>query len=121
MQIITSSYSASLSIGLSVQTRRLIESDWFIKYFPEIKLAIDENTKSRFSNKDGGLRYSTSTGGTVTGMGGDIIIIDDPQNPQLSRSEVERKNANDFFNQTLRSRLNNPKQGVFIVIMQRLN
>jgi predicted phage terminase large subunit-like protein len=121
LQIITSSYSSSLSISLSVQTRRLLESDWFIKHFPNVKLSIDENTKSRFSNTDGGLRYSTSTGGTVTGMGGDLIIIDDPQNPQLSRSDVERENTKDFFNQTLRSRLNNPKTGVFIIIMQRLH
>ena len=56
-----------------------------------------------------------------TGMGADIIVIDDPQNPQLARSEVERENANQFFNETLRSRLNQPEIGVFIVIMQRLH
>ena len=54
-------------------------------------------------------------------MGADIIVIDDPQNPQLARSDVERENANRFFNETLRSRLNNPDKGVFIVIMQRLH
>ena len=54
-------------------------------------------------------------------MGGDIIVIDDPQNPQLARSEVERENANRFFDETLRSRLNDPEKGVFIIIMQRLH
>jgi len=54
-------------------------------------------------------------------MGADVIVIDDPQNPQLARSDVERENANRFFNETLRSRLNNPDKGVFIVIMQRLH
>ena len=121
IQFISSSYSASLSIVLSTQSRRLIESDWFIEHFPDIKLSKDENTKSRFTTTNGGLRYSTSTGGTVTGMGGDVIVIDDPQNPQLARSEVERDNANRFFNETLRSRLNNPDKGIFIVIMQRLH
>ena len=121
IQFISSSYSASLSITLSVQARRLIESDWFIEHFPNVKISKDENTKSKFTTPNGGLRYSTSTGGTVTGMGADIIVIDDPQNPQLARSEVERENANRFFNETLRSRLNNPDNGVFIVIMQRLH
>ena len=121
IQFISSSYSASLSIVLSTQSRRLIESDWFIEHFPDIKLSKDENTKSRYTTTNGGLRYSTSTGGTVTGMGGDVIVIDDPQNPQLARSEVERENANRFFNETLRSRLNNPDKGIFIVIMQRLH
>ena len=121
IQFISSSYSASLSITLSTQSRRLIESDWFKEYFPEVQLSKDENTKSRYTTNNSGLRYSTSTGGTVTGMGADIIVIDDPQNPQLARSEVERENANRFFNETLRSRLNNPDKGVFIVIMQRLH
>ena len=118
MQFISSSYSSSLSITLSTQSRRIIESDWFKEHFPNIELSKDENTKSRYTTTKGGLRYSTSTGGTVTGMGGDIIVIDDPQNPQLARSEVERENANRFFNETLRSRLNNPEVGVFIVVMQ---
>jgi len=121
IQFISSSYSASLSITLSTQARRLLESDWFKEYFPDIELSKDENTKSRYTNTNSGLRYSTSTGGTVTGMGADIIVIDDPQNPQLARSDVERENANRFFNETLRSRLNNPDKGVFIVIMQRLH
>ncbi len=121
IQFISSSYSASLSITLSTQARRLIESDWFKTHFPNIKLSKDENTKSRYTNTNSGLRYSTSTGGTVTGMGADVIVIDDPQNPQLARSDKERENANTFFNETLRSRLNNPDKGVFIVIMQRLH
>ena len=121
IQFISSSYSASLSTTLSTQARRLIESDWFIEHFPEIGISKDENTKSKYTTPQGGLRYSTSTGGTVTGMGGDIIVIDDPQNPQLARSEVERENANRFFDETLRSRLNDPEKGVFIIIMQRLH
>lgn len=121
LQFISSSYSASLSINLSTQARRIIESDWFKIHFPNVVISKDENTKSKYTTPNGGLRYSTSTGGTVTGMGADVIVIDDPQNPQLARSDIERENANRFFNETLRSRLNNPDKGVFIVIMQRLH
>jgi len=121
IQFISSSYSASLSVGLSVQARRLILSDWFSNHFPNIQLSTDEKQKSKFSTPKGGLRYCTSTGGTITGMGGDVIVIDDPQNPQLARSDIERDNANRFFNQTLRSRLNDPEVGMFIIIMQRLH
>ena len=121
IKFISSSYAASLSIDLSTKARRLIESDWFIEHFEHVKISKDENTKSKYTTPEGGLRYCTSTGGAVTGMGADIIVIDDPQNPQLARSEVERENANTFFNETLRSRLNQPEIGVFIVIMQRLH
>ena len=121
LSFISTSYSASLSITMSVQARRLIQSDWFIEHFDNFELSKDENTKGKFTNTKNGLRYSTSTGGTVTGMGGDIIIIDDPQNPQHARSETERESSNLFFNETLRSRLNDPETGVFIIIMQRLH
>lgn len=120
-KFISTSYSYTLSQGLSTQARRIIESDWFKNHFPYIQINKDENTKQKFTTAKGGLRYATSTGGTVTGLGADIIVIDDPQNPQLARSDKERDNANAFFNETLRSRLNEPDKGVFIVIMQRLH
>jgi len=121
LKVISSSYSNELSVALSTQARRLIESDWFIEHFPNVKISADQNTKGKYTTPNDGLRYTTSTNGTVTGFGGDVIIVDDPQNPKLANSEKERINANNFFNQTLRSRLNNPEHGVFIVIMQRLH
>jgi hypothetical protein len=122
LKFIGSSYSDTLSIEHNVLTRRLVESDWFKFYWGDtVKLAPDQNTKSKFENTEQGFRSCTSTGGTITGTGGDIIIIDDPINPKKAASEVERKNANDFFDQTLSTRLNEPELGVFIVIMQRLH
>ena len=121
LQFISSSYSSTLSVALSVQARRLILSDWFKQHFPHVTLSVDEKQKTKFSTPTGGLRYATSTGGSITGMGGDVIVIDDPQNPQNARSDKERDNANTFFNETLRSRLNNPSRGMFIIIMQRLH
>ena len=121
IQFISSSYSSTLSVALSVQARRLILSDWFKELFPYVELSADEKQKTKYSTPKGGLRYATSTGGTVTGMGADVIVIDDPQNPQHARSDKERENSNTFFNETLRSRLNNPSEGMFIIIMQRLH
>jgi hypothetical protein len=121
MKFISTSYAHSLSQSLSVQARRIIESDWFKQHYPHIEISKDENTKTKYTSVRGGLRYCTSTGGTVTGLGADIIVIDDPQNPQEARSDLKRENANQYFNETLRSRLNNPDIGLFIVIMQRLH
>lgn len=60
-------------------------------------------------------------GGAITGNGADVIIIDDPQNPLMANSETERQNSIDFFKNTLQTRLNDPKTGAFIIIMQRLH
>lgn len=46
---------------------------------------------------------------------------DDPINPKKSRSQVERRNANSFYTGTLYNRLNQPKLGVRIIVMQRLH
>jgi len=49
------------------------------------------------------------------------IIVDDPHNPKNAESDAERNSALDFFKMTLPSRLNDKRNGVIIVIMQRLH
>jgi predicted phage terminase large subunit-like protein len=57
----------------------------------------------------------------VTGAGASIIIVDDPISPKQAASQAERTHANDWYNTTLYSRLDNPRTGVRIIIMQRLH
>jgi hypothetical protein len=66
-----------------------------------------------------GSRRATSVGGPLTGLGADFLILDDVQTP--NDSDVERRAANHWFDNTLMSRLNNPETGVIIVVMQRLH
>ena len=44
-----------------------------------------------------GFRLATSVGGTLTGRGGDLIIIDDPLKPDDAHSDVKRNAANEWF------------------------
>jgi len=60
-------------------------------------------------------------GGTLTGEGGDILILDDPHNPQHIMSEKYRAKTISWFSNTFVSRLNDKKNGVIIIIMQRLH
>ena len=69
----------------------------------------------------GGTRYATSVGGTLTGLGGNFIIIDDPIKADGVTSEAERRRVNDYYDSTLYSRLNNKSEDVIILIMQRLH
>ena len=57
----------------------------------------------------------------MTGRGGDILIIDDPMKPGDAFSETLRQSVNDWYDNTLLSRLNNKQDGVIIVVMQRLH
>jgi hypothetical protein len=54
----------------------------------------------------GGSRYATSIGGTLTGRGADLIIVDDPLKAEEAMSEPARKRVIDWFAGALVSRLN---------------
>ena len=60
-------------------------------------------------------------GGSLTGFGADLIIIDDPLKPDQALSEVERNRANNWFGNTVVTRLNSQKTGAIVVVMQRLH
>ena len=121
-RFITASYSAELSIEHSTRSRDIINSPWFKDRWGELfHIKKDQNLKSRYENNFLGVRRATSVGGTVTGQGGDFLIVDDPVSPQNAASEIERENANEWYRTTFYSRLNNPLTGIRIVIMQRIH
>ena len=116
------SYSDSLSRKHNVLSRDIIQSPWYTENWGDIvKLKDDVNRQNEFKNTHQGMMFSTSVGGALTGEGGDIIIVDDPQNPAQANSETERQNTIDFFKNTLQTRLNDPKNGAIIIVMQRLH
>ena len=121
LRFIAASYSNDLSLELANKSRDLLQSDWYLTHFPEVQLKKDNNSKSGFENTKTGARVSTSVGGTVTGKGADIILIDDPINPKKAASGVEIATTNDWYSGTMYNRLNNPRTGVRIIIMQRLH
>jgi len=122
LRFITASYSADLSIEHSTRSRDIINSDWFKERWGELfHIKKDQNLKSRYENNFLGVRRATSVGGTVTGQGGDFLIVDDPVSPQHAASEIERENANEWYRTTFYSRLNNPHTGIRIIIMQRIH
>ena len=116
------SYALSLSIRDSVKCRRLIESPWYKSYFGEMfELTSDQNQKQRFENDKTGIRLATSVDGALTGEGGDIILVDDPHNVREAESGTVREGVLDWWNQAMQTRLNDPKNGAFVIIMQRVH
>lgn len=124
-QWLFASYAESLSIRDSVKCRRLIQSPPYqqllARYQPGCVLTGDQNTKIRFDNNLGGYRIATSVGGALTGEGGGIICVDDPTNLVEGESETMRKNVLDWWDYAMSTRLNDPKTGAYVVIMQRLH
>lgn len=120
-KFLASSYSDKLSLKHSVDCRLVVQSRWYRRAFPGVQLVKDQNEKSKFVTTARGHRIATSTGGTATGEGGDFLIVDDPHDPRRAESTVEREKTLEWFDQTFYSRLNDKKNGVIVVVMQRLH
>lgn len=121
LQIMAASYSQVLSLKHSRDTRLVMQSPWYNSIFPNTVIAKDENAAHKFVTTERGQRLAVSVTGSSTGEGGNFLIADDPLNPLQAASDIERENANRWFQQTFSSRLNNRKEGVIIVVMQRLH
>lgn len=120
IRVITNSYSSDLSTEHAIKSRDIILSDKFKQLFPDVKLRADKSAKQNYENVDGGARYTTSTGGTITGKHAHIIINDDPLNPSQASSEADRKSANEHT-KTLSSRKIDKENTPTITVMQRLH
>lgn len=120
-RFICSSYAGDISLDLAEKCRKVFTSDKYQKYFPHVGVDTDNEAKSNFKNKVGGQRYSTSTGANITGVHAHQIIVDDPMNPTQSSSEVARKTANKYLDETLSTRMVDKDATVTILIMQRLH
>ena len=118
-RIICVSYSQGLADKHSRDCRATMESDWYHRLFPGTCLST--STESHLVTTARGERFATSVGGTLTGLGADIIIVDDPLKPQDAYSEVARRAAREFYSGTLLSRLNDKNTGAIINVAQRLH
>ncbi len=113
------SYGERLAEDHATQFRAIVESDWYPRIFPNMRIKRMVNHDAFTTER--GFRRWTSISGALTGMGGDVIIVDDPIKPEDVLSETKREAVNSWFGGTLLSRLDNKESGVVIVLMQRLH
>ena len=117
-----SSYADSLAIRDSLKCRRLIQSQWYQRQWADIfQLTSDQNVKGRFENDKTGYRLSTGVGGSATGEGGDFVVADDPHKTNEGESDQMRENVLIWWDETMSTRLSDPKRGAKIIVMQRIH
>ena len=120
-RIITTSYGEELAVTFANEWRRILQSQWYKFAFPKAQVSPRKNREGETHLTKGGSRLSLSAGGPLTGRGADLIIVDDPLKSSDAYFEAARSRINDWFGQTLVSRLNNKRTGAIIVVMQRLH
>lgn len=120
-RIVAASYSADLAQGFSLQTRRLMEDAQYRRIFPGTRFDPKRTNLDEIRTTRHGYRVATSVGGTLTGKGGNILILDDPLKAEEARSEASRTTVRNWARSTVPSRLDNPKEDSVVLVSQRLN
>ncbi|MBU2685831.1 MAG: phage terminase large subunit, partial [Gammaproteobacteria bacterium] len=120
LKFITNSFMKDLSTSLCVKSRTLILTPWYQNHWGHIfQLSSDMSTKSWYENNRQGLRRSISTTSGFYGSGADVILNDDPQDPKMAGSELEKEDTREHY-RNLSTRLNNRRTGLRVNIQQRL-
>jgi predicted phage terminase large subunit-like protein len=121
LRIIGVSYSESLARKHANDCRALMRSSLYRAVFPATRISPAKDTETEVMTTARGSRLATSVGGTLTGRGGNLLIIDDPLKPQDAHSESARDSLKQWYANTLLSRLDNKVDGSIVVVMQRLH
>lgn len=84
-KIIQCSNTAELAVGFGRKVRNLVDSEQYAKVFPNVNLRHDSKAAGRWSTNHNGEYFAIGVGGTVTGKGADLLIIDDPHSEQEAK------------------------------------
>lgn len=120
LKFIFATYGAELAEKKGLDTRDVINSDGYQAIFPGINLRPDVKAKAKWMTNKGGSYTAVGMGGGITGVGGDIILIDDLiKSREEAESDSISESAWEYYRSTLYSRLEG--YGAVVVIMQRWN
>jgi len=114
-RIIISTYNSKLSEYFG---REILDNFKRIASDYELALNNSQKSKSEFVTNKNGSITAVGVGGTLTGKGADLIIVDDPiKNDKEANSETRRDNLMEWFNATLLTRLE--PGGSIVIVMTR--
>jgi predicted phage terminase large subunit-like protein len=117
---IATGYSAMLTTSFSEQARNYYTSNAYKQIFPDSP-ELTKNGAENWGN-DFVSYKSAGVGGTITGKGCDLCLIDDPLNPNdVVTSSVTMDKANVWFSNVARTRLSPTGKKIMCIIMQRLH
>jgi predicted phage terminase large subunit-like protein len=120
-KIIQTSNTSDLAVNFGRKVRNGVDSELFAKVFPGVALRQDSKSAGRWATNHNGEYFAIGVGGTVTGKGADLLIIDDPHSEQ----EAAMATGNpEVFDKTYEWYTSGPRQrlqpgGAIIIVMTR--
>ena len=117
MKIMQVSHNAELASRFGSKVRNLMNSREYKQIFGDVTLREDSKAKGRWETNHGGEYFAAGVGGSITGRGADLLIIDDPHTEQDAMSESAMERAYDWYVSGPRQRLQ--PGGSIVVVMTR--
>ena len=100
--------------------RELVRSPWYIGSFKmDWTLKVDQDAAQNFGNTEGGERLSLPSKAEIVGLRGDVICIDDPNNPKGAENKNERDEINNLWSTNQANRVNDGMRSLRIGVQQR--
>jgi len=118
-RVVVVSYSDFLSRTHANDFRLVVNHPVYQAAFPEMRLARDTDREIVTSKR--GKRIATSIDGTLTGLGGNLIVIDDPLKLGDAMSEAVRARVIEWYRSTLLSRADDKTVARIVLVMQRVH
>jgi predicted phage terminase large subunit-like protein len=118
-RVVVVSYSDLLSRAHANDFRLLVKHPVYQATFPAMRL--ERDTDREITTTKRGKRIATSLDGTLTGLGGNLIVIDDPLKPGDAMSEAVRSRVIEWYRSTLLSRGDDKTATRIVVVMQRVH
>ena len=120
-KIIQSSNTGELAVGFGRKVRNLVDQDVYTEIFPGVGLQQDSKAAGRWNTNKGGDYFAIGVGGTVTGKGADILIIDDPHSEQEAAMAASNP---DIYDKVFEWYTSGPRQrlqpgGSIVIVMTR--
>src|SRR5580700_4120631 len=116
------SYADELRTKHSLDRRKLLQSEWYRSRWPKpAELTSDQNVKTLFTNSSSGVMFATTMTGAGTGLGGNMVIVDDPHKTKEESTSADVKAQVAVYGDTFATRHDDKKQGVTVIVMQRIN
>ena len=120
LKFLVASYGQDIAVRDADKMRSLVKEPWYTDRW-SIKMRPSRDATLAFENTRRGGRISTTVGGSGTGQGGDIVIIDDPLKATEAFSVAARNEVKTWHDSTIARAFNNLDTGIEVVIMQRLH
>jgi predicted phage terminase large subunit-like protein len=120
-KVIQSSNTGELAVGFGRKVRNLVDSENYKDIFPGLQLQQDSKAAGRWNTSKGGDYFAIGVGGTVTGKGANLLIIDDPHSEQEAALAASNP---DVFDKVTEWYTSGPRQrlqpgGAIVIVMTR--